>query len=243
MKTEWLPAHSIPSLAGDIHVWRASLVRESNVLSQYWQLLSRDERERAERFVFEKDCNRFVIARATLRLLLSRYIEREPDRIVFRYSSRGKPALLENPACLEFNVSHSYAWGLYAFTLHSQIGVDIEYLAREIGGHEIAERFFSPWEIAALRTLPAEGYKQGFFNCWTRKEAYLKANGEGIAVGLDQFSVSLAPDEPARLVETRLLPGGPAEWSLYHVEPAQDYVGAVAVRGRIHHVSCWSDPA
>jgi len=241
--TEWLPAPETPVLRpGDVHVWGADLDYQASAGPDYWEILSADERERAGRFHFDKDRNRFITARGTLRLLLSRYLEREPQAIEFIYGSRGKPSLKANPLNLQFNIAHSHALVLYAFTLRSEIGVDVEYLGRSVNGCEIASRYFSPQEAADLRSLPPTGQARGFFTCWTRKEAYVKATGEGIAFGLDQFSVTLRPDEPAALLETEFRPEEAALWTLFHLEPSTDYIGAVATRGSVDSLFCWFYP-
>jgi 4'-phosphopantetheinyl transferase len=213
----------------EIYVWYTALNAGDRVTGALRHLLSADEAARAERFHFERDRRRFVIARATLRLLLSRYTGQPPEQITFTYSRRGKPFLAENLTGLEFNLAHSHELALYGFTAGTQIGVDVEYTGRDVAVDEIAEHFFSQEEVSAFRSLPPAQRVAGFFNCWTRKEAFLKANGEGIAHGLDQFTVSLAPGAPAEL---RAEQG----WSLYHLEPAAGYVGAVAMRAPLRRL-------
>jgi phosphopantetheine--protein transferase-like protein len=150
-----------------------------------------------------------------LRDILGRYLGVPPSELGFRYSAYGKPALAAgfDGVGVRFNISHSHEMALLAVTCHREIGVDIEYLGREIRGEEIAEHFFSTHERASLRALPAAAKHEAFFNCWTRKEAYIKAHGEGLSLPLDQFDVSLAPGEPAALLATRSDPREALRWS------------------------------
>jgi len=176
-----------------------------------------------------------------LRDILSCYLRVPPSELGFRYSAYGKPALADNfdAAGVRFNVSHSHEMALFAVTCGREVGVDIEYLGREVRGEEIAEHFFSTQERANLRALPAEMKHLGFFNCWTRKEAYIKAHGEGLSLPLDQFDVSLAPGEAAALLATRSDPREALRWSLQALTPGPGYVAALAVEGQGWQLTCW----
>ena len=183
-----------------MHVWRAALdVPESQVRS-LWDTLTADERQRAEHYVFEKDRTHFVVARGLLRVLLGRYLRQDPPHLRFTYGPHGKPALATDTGggALRFNVSHSHGLALYAITRGREVGVDVERIRPEVAQEKIAERFFSPREVTLLRALPAPLQATAFFACWTRKEAYIKATGEGLTLPLDQFDVSLLPGEPPR---------------------------------------------
>jgi 4'-phosphopantetheinyl transferase len=176
-----------------------------------------------------------------LRDILSRYLGVPPSALVFRYSTYGKPALAAgfDAARVCFNISHSHEMALFAVTCEREIGVDIEHLGRDIHAEEIAEHFFSAHERASLRTLPAAAKHEAFFNCWTRKEAYIKAHGEGLSLPLDQFDVSLLPGEPAALLATRNDPWEARRWSLQALSPGSGYVAALAVEGQGWQLSCW----
>jgi 4'-phosphopantetheinyl transferase len=176
-----------------------------------------------------------------LRDILGRYLEVPPCELIFRYSAYGKPALVADveDGRVRFNVSHSHEMALFAVTCDREVGVDIEFLGREIRGEEIAERFFSPRERATLRALPQEVKHQAFFNCWTRKEAYIKAHGEGLSLPLDQFDVSLAPGEPAALLATRGDAREAWRWSLQALTPGMGYIAALAVEGQSWQLACW----
>jgi 4'-phosphopantetheinyl transferase len=198
-----------------------------------YEILSDDEAERAERFHFERDRNRFIAARGTLRNILSRYLSCAPSEIRFVYQSGGKPELV--PAVsgmgeLRFNLSHSANAALYAISRGREIGVDIELIRPDVPWEEIATAFFAPGEIAKLKALPENSRTVGFFNCWTRKEAYVKARGEGLSVRLDKFEVSVAPSEPPTLLRGPN-PGEVERWSLVEVPLGDSFAGAVAVEG------------
>ena len=218
----------------EIHVWHVSLDRPPSDVRRMARTLSPDEQERARRYRGERLRERFIVGRGILRMLLSRYVGRPPARLCFAYGARGKPALAPAEGSdLRFNVSHSDDLALYAFARGRDVGVDVERLRELPRAEQIAERFFSTEETAALKAEPAERRVEAFFTCWTRKEAYIKARGDGLAHPLDQFAVSLVPGEPARLWvagdgDAREI----ARWSLDALPLAPGYVAALAARGR-----------
>ena len=238
----WHPSPPELTLSSaEVHVWRADLDPAASCVEQLQRLLSADELERAARFHFPRDRRRFSVARGVLRDILSRYLGMPPAALEFCYSAYGKPALADVAAekGLRFNISHAHEMALFAITCGREVGVDIEYLHRTIACEEIAERFFSARECASLRAVPAELKHQAFFNCWTRKEAYIKAHGEGLSLPLDQFDVSLAPSEPAALLATRGDPHDVWRWSLQALAPGPGYVAALAVEAQAWQLSCW----
>jgi 4'-phosphopantetheinyl transferase len=210
-----------------------------------WDTLTADERQRAERFLFEKDRTHFVVARGLLRVLLGRYLRQDSPHLRFTYGPHGKPALATDTdrMSLCFNVSHSHGLALYAITRGREVGVDVERIRPEIAQEKIAERFFSPREVTVLRALPTPLQAPAFFACWTRKEAYIKAKGDGLTLPLDQFDVSLAPGEPAALLHTAWDPQEAAGWALQDLAPASGYRAAVAVAGHAWRLTCWDGPA
>ena len=242
----WYSAPQTLTLQGDeVHVWRAALdVSESQVRS-LWSTLTVDERQRAERYVFQKDRTHFVVARGLLRVLLGRYLRQDPPHLRFIYGPHGKPALAAGTGgvALRFNVSHSHGLALYVITCGREVGVDVERIRSEVVQEKIAEHFFSPREVAVLRALPTPLQATALFACWTRKEAYIKATGDGLALPLDQFAVSLAPGEPAALLHTTWDPQEAARWALQDLAPAPGYRAAVAVAGHDWHLTCWDGPA
>jgi 4'-phosphopantetheinyl transferase len=217
----------------EVHLWRASLTEPESRLAALKNLLTDDERSRGERFVFADDRNRFICARGILRLILGRYLGRDPSEIRFLYGSHGKPAVAgQNPSRLSFNLSHSRELALYALAQGREVGVDVEYMKEDRATDAIAERFFSPQEVVALRSLPAAERRRAFFNCWTRKEAYIKGRGQGLSLSLQQFDVSVVPGEPAALLAARDLGNPRTElWALRDVPVEHPYAAAVAVEG------------
>ena len=225
----------------EVHVWCASLNQPVSCVERLARSLSQEERKRAERFYFAKDRLGFVVRRGLLRTILSYYLDIQPDRVKFRYGSHGKPELAEMflRSTLRFNLSHSERLALYAVTRLRSVGVDVEYVRPIADAAEIVQRYFSPQEKAAFLGLPASLRLLGFFNCWTRKEAYLKALGDGLARPLDAFAVSLAPGETARLRSIEGNPRDASRWFLQEMVPASGYVAALAVEGRDRSLACW----
>jgi 4'-phosphopantetheinyl transferase len=227
----------------EVHVWSAPLDRERSVIETLERRLTSDERERAERFYFEQDREHFIVARGLLRGLLAAYLGLDPIGLRFVYGPQGKPALASpSRSCLRFNVSHSCGIALFAVAEDRAVGVDLEYYRPWLATDEVAERFFSAAEVDSLRGLAGPARQQAFFHCWTRKEAYLKARGDGLAFGLDRFDVSLVPGEPPRLVSVDGHPGEVARWSLFDLRPERRFVGALATEGPVARVKCWSVP-
>jgi 4'-phosphopantetheinyl transferase len=232
---------SLPTTSVD--VWLASLEQPPAIVESLRNLLSTDERDRADRFHFEKDRRHFIVARGGLRKLLGNYLGIAPNLIRFDYADHGKPRLAgeiqQQHTPLEFNLAHSGGLAVYAFTSLGEIGVDLERIKPEFPGDDIARRFFSAAEVACLEQLEPEARALAFFTCWTRKEAFIKANGMGLALGLDQFDVTLSPGEPVALLGTRWDENEAARWSLRALEIEQGYVGAVAVQAHDWALNCW----
>lgn len=233
------PELSIES--NEIHVWRAVLNEPAASVDHYLQTLAVDEQRRAARFYFQHDREHFIIAHGVLRALLGRYLNRRPESVSFCYSEHGKPSLVleSGEDTIRFNMSHSQGMALYAVARNREVGVDLEFVRRDLEAEQIAERFFSRREIAELHALPAESRREAFFLCWTRKEAYIKARGEGLSLPLDQFDVSLTPGEPAALLSTRPDPAEALRWSLRELTAAPGYVAAIAAEGGGWSLSCW----
>jgi 4'-phosphopantetheinyl transferase len=225
----------------EVHVWHATLSQTPSQIESFLHSLAADEQARAERFYFERDREHFVVARGVLRAILGGYLNRAPESLSFCYSSHGKPALAgESDAhAIHFNVSHSHGVALYAVTRGREVGIDLERIRPGVEVVEIAERFFSPREVAMLQALPTEFQCEAFFRCWTRKEAYIKARGEGLSLPLDQFDVSLAPGEAATILGTRPNPSEASRWFLQEIASAPGYEAAVAVEGHGWRLSCW----
>jgi len=192
-------------------------------------LLSDAERQRASRFAFDRDRNRFIVARARLRELLAKRLGVAPESIELEYGTHGKPALARGRPGpdLRFNVSHSEDVAVYAFSRGREIGIDIEAIRVIRDADDIATRFFSRRENEAYVALDSRDRPLGFFNCWTRKEAFIKALGDGLYYPLDCFDVSLAPGEPAKILRVQDTPGDECGWCLSSFSPAPGFVAAV----------------
>jgi 4'-phosphopantetheinyl transferase len=214
---------------GELHVWNTSLERAPAVVRSMYGLLAPDERDRAARFRFERDRSRYVVGRGVLRSLLGRYLARGPAEIELVYGANGKPMLASAP--LFFNVTHSGPVALFAFSAQSEIGIDVELDDADFARERIAERFFSPSEVTALRSLPPALQARAFLTCWTRKEAFIKARGDGLTLPLDSFDVTLRPGSPAALLRTAWSKDEPGHWHLQDIsEPEQGYIAALAIR-------------
>lgn len=226
------PPCSLALPPNEVHVWRANLGVNATDLERLRATLTADERARAERFHSPKDQQHYVAARGTLRVILARYLDRSPDQFEFSYGKFGKPelALGSEGGGLRFNLSHSQGLAVYAVTRYQDIGVDLEGMRANLAWDEIAGRFFAPREVEALRLIPPPLRAVAFLNCWTRKEAFMKARGQGLSLPPDQFEVSVGPGEPARLLRTTGGPQETSQWSLQDLEPAPGFVAAVAVR-------------
>ena len=236
MTQTWVNSQSVaPPSGGEAHLWRASLVQTPDALLRLHATLAPDETAKAARYRFQKDRDHYVAARGLLRRLLGLYLARTPESLRFSYGAYGKPSLDgardAAPWDLRFNLSHSHELVLYAFTRGRDVGVDLEYMRPDFACEEIAARFFSAREVSMLRTLPPEARTRAFFNCWTRKEAYIKARGEGLSHPLDAFDVSLIPGEPAALLGTRGDAGELTRWSLYDLDAGAGYAAAAVVQG------------
>ena len=240
------PSFSPPPLdlaltSDEIHVWCAPLDLSVSRFEMLSQTLSLDERMRAERFHFEKDRKRFIIGRGILRIILGYYLGVEPSRLQFCYGKCGKPALANTfgNGILHFNLSRSEGLALYAFSRDYQVGADIEYIRHIPEVDQIVERFFSATENNVFRALPESKKKEAFFNCWTRKEAFIKAIGDGLFYPLDKFDVSLVPGEPAELLGIDGDSKGPSQWTIQQLKPAFGFAAAFAVQGRSLRLHCW----
>jgi 4'-phosphopantetheinyl transferase len=239
----WPVVTAIPRLgSNEVHVWHIDLEDKVEKLCRLDRLLAGDERERAERFHFQVDRQRFIVGRIALRTLLGRYLGQEPESVRLCYNSWGKPGLVQTQSNIDlrFNVAHSGGIALVALTLGRALGVDIEWTRPEVECLELARHYFSPLEVAALESAPAADRLRAFYKVWTRKEAYVKAHGVGLSLPLDSFSVNLV--EPPQLVSTEHDPNQLGRWEFHSLAPASDCIGALAVEGAGLRVRChkWS---
>lgn len=217
--------------AAEVHVWQADLEVSAGMLPELRATLSADELTRAARFHFPRDRDRFTAAHAIVRVILGGYLQASPAALEFSNNEYGKPALAGNwrdgP---RFNLSHSGELVVIAIARDREVGVDVEQYVPDRADLTVAEYYFSPAEVARLRALPESVRPRAFFTCWTRKEAYIKALGMGLAIPLDSFDVSLAPDEPAALLRSAVT-ADVGTWQLRHLELGERYIGALAAAG------------
>jgi len=216
----------------EVHVWRAEVDRPSAEIEQFFQILAPDEQQRSQRFRFEKDRKKFVIARGLLRMILARYLSVLSDRVLFSYSSKGKPAIANTYPMGElcFNVSHSHQMALYAIALNRPVGIDLEHI-RPIEAVALSQRFFLPSEAIVIRSLIGTEQHQVFFRGWTQKEAYLKATGDGLG---QLASVEVALTESMRLISIDGDFNIAAQWFVQEIampDCATEYAAALVVKG------------
>jgi 4'-phosphopantetheinyl transferase len=213
----------------DVHLWQTSL--DSGLAEDLFSSLSQDEKERADQFHFPSDKNDFVVSRGLLRKVLASYVNIKPDEIRFNYGEKGKPALAEDhDARIHFNLAHSRGHILLGVAQERAIGVDLELIRDDLEAEKIAERFFSDQEKVALRRISPELRTRAFFICWTRKEAYIKARGDGL-LPLDRFDVSVDPDESIELLRKGEDPAEISKWSMQSIDLTDNYAAALVVEG------------
>jgi 4'-phosphopantetheinyl transferase len=241
MIAEWLSPPDYLSLdRNEIHVWRCFLDQPELQIDALARTLTDDEAKRAERFHFQRDRLHFIAARGVLRVILGQYLGSDPADVRFIYGRNGKPSLAgEKEARICFNVSHSHGLALYAFTYDRKIGVDVEYIDNKRAIAHIVERFYSPAEISAFNSLPADKQHDAFFTYWTCKEAYLKAEGTGLSFGLDKVEISMTSETNVALAAINGDAQKAALWSLQILEAAAGYAAALAVNGHAPGLKKW----
>lgn len=217
----------------EVHLWRIHLAGVAGREERWQRILSPDERTRAARFHLPRDRQYFTATRAWLRTILAGYLGSDPAELFFCYSEKEKPSLApESFGQVEFNVSHSGDMALLAFARGRTVGVDVEKVREDFDHEAIARRFFSEEEQRQLAALPAAERHEGFFRCWTRKESFIKALGSGLSLPLDQFDVSLTPNERNALLATRPDATEAARWLMQDLPVDAEYVAALCVRGQ-----------
>jgi 4'-phosphopantetheinyl transferase len=219
-----------------VHAWFAFLDDLMPRISSFRATLAADEIEKAERFQFQKDRDQYVLARGLLREILSRYSGILPRKLRFRYGTHGKPSLIAEPD-LTFNLSHAQGAVVCALTRDCEVGVDLEYLREDIDDRALAQRYFSPGEVSVLAGLPSGARQKAFLTCWTRKESYIKARGEGLSLDLRSFDVLDHADSAPRL-QIGSDPREAARWALVDLDVPAGYVAALAIEGHGHSVNC-----
>ena len=227
---------SFQLLNNDVHIWTMPAKASDAVVAQFERVLSEDEAQRAARFRFSHLRDSFVITHGVLRHLLGRYLGVDPPRICFSYGDKGKPGVA-SAANLQFNLTHSGDMAAGAFTTGCQLGIDAEHIRPVEEMQQIANHYFASEESAELMLLPENEREPAFFRCWTRKEAYIKAIGDGLSCALDSFQVTLLPNVPPRLVHIGGDRVAAEMWSLHDLCLAPDYAAALAYRDRKRSLS------
>jgi len=222
-----------------VHVWHASLEQPAEVVQRLEAVLSNDERQHAEQFRYQEHRQSFVVSRGILRNLLSHYSNIQPKQIQFKYTLTGKPFLAngEETQNISFNLSHTGLLVLYAFSWGRQVGIDVECIrpVKEIG--QIAIRIFSPKEYKRFQRISKEARERAFYNCLTRKEAFLKARGDGIYFPPQEVEVSFEQGSPASLFSVAGSIEEAKKWSMHDIKTLDGYVAALAVEGNDYSIS------
>jgi 4'-phosphopantetheinyl transferase len=231
------PGAQFPSLMpGEVHVWKVSLQARRDLARHFFDTLSAEEQARAKRFVFERDEHRYIVAHAALRFLLSKYVSKNRKEIHIAAERLGKPYIHEVNMCtqLHFNLSHSGDFATMAFCEGGELGIDIEQRRPEAASMEIAEHNFSASELRELKKLSGEDRMAGFFRCWTRKEAYVKAKGIGLGADLRSFDVTLDSDEVAELTAIDA-----EKWNVFPFKVNPENWGAIVYPKSLRNVKLW----
>ena len=239
---QWPPCAEIPQLTGsEIHVWATTLAPAPEQLQKTLPTLSVDELARAKRFKFDQHRNRFIAGRGALRAILGRSLGASPAALRFEYQANGKPELAREfaSAGIHFNLAHTEDLALVAVTRIGVVGVDVEGVRPIKNADELVARFFSPRENELFQKVSNAEKPAAFFNLWTRKEALLKATGEGITRSLSLVEVSFLPGEAARLLAVSGDAEKAAQWSLRELSPATGFTGAIAIQARDVDAKCW----
>ena len=228
-------------LSNEVHVWRVFLDSLEFEVESLLGILSVDELERAKRFHFERDKKRFIVSRGILRNILSYYLGISPQKIIFEYTSQGKPVIASKPGEVpyRFNLCHSGELALYAVSPGRNIGVDTERVRDDVSVDQVSQKFYSHDEISALENTYEKDRSRLFFQYWTRKEALLKATGEGISFPMDKCDVSLISGS---VLSPVILSGNNEEGSRFYVQdlfPGNGYVAAIAIDNSNCNISCW----
>jgi 4'-phosphopantetheinyl transferase len=236
---DWPSPSSAPHLAtGEVHVWRIDLDIHDDCWQTLTSLLSNDEHAKAERFHFAKHRRRHTVTHAALRILLGQYLACPPRNIAFGYNTHGKPRLAGEDQRIRFNLSHTEDIMLVAFALDSEVGIDIEAVTRNVDYMGVGRRWFSALESRTLQSLPEHERVDAFFRAWCRKEAYIKARGEGMAHPLQRFSVALDKHEP-RLVEHLDDNRETSRWTFIDIDVAENYRATVVAETADWQVDCY----
>lgn len=231
--------------SGQIHLWLCfyESIRDPALLNEYVGLLSTEELRQQRRFYFERDRHRYLVTRAMVRTVLSKYARIAPKEWQFAANPYGRPEVANEDAearRIAFNLSHTSGLIVLGVTRDRAIGVDVENVREQRAAVEIADRFFAPSEVASLRALPTEEQERRFFEYWTLKESYIKARGMGLSIPLDRFAFDVEDCGEIRLTADPSLEDCPERWDFWQFEPAAQCLAAVcAARSDGDTCSLW----
>jgi 4'-phosphopantetheinyl transferase len=216
----------------EIHLWLAfhDEINEESLLSAYRELLDDAEKEQEPRFYFARDRRRYLITRALVRTVLSRYIAVQPKEWVFSKNAYGRPDIVNAQAresCLLFNISHTHSLIVLAVTKSRALGVDVENFRARAAPIDVADRYFARQEVAALATMPPHQRQYRFFEYWTFKESYIKARGMGLSLPLDKFSFHYPDEHAVEIAIDPELGDEPARWQFWQLRPRPQYLVAI----------------
>lgn len=216
--------------AARVDLWVVGLAAQDLSIVQLYDLCSEDERRKSGAFHFERNRRDFIAGRGLLRCVLGWYLGSAPQDLVFKYGAFGKPTLEDHPHSLsvEFNVAHCEGWVVYAICRDREVGVDIEQIRQISTSVGFPTTFLAKEERDDIESLGPDASRDAFFNCWTRKEAYLKATGRGLSESLDSFRVSVGADYSVLLSASESV--RISDWKILHVSPVEGYIGAIAIR-------------
>ena len=231
MPIKWKKPPSNLSLSSDfIDIWQTRLDLSVRDIEYYADMLCAEEKQRVDKFKFSKKRHEYIITRGLLRRVLAQTLDTDPHSLQFEYAEHGKPYLTERwqDKTVSFNVTHSGNKALVAVTLERNIGVDIELIRTEVEFDKLSNRFFSADESSSLETYKKQDLSKAFYACWTGKEAYVKALGDGISFGLSEFSVSVDPEEEQVTLVTHWDTDEASRWTIINLDTGKDYIGAIA---------------
>jgi len=223
-----LPPPQARPAAGDVHVWSVPLERPPYTVEALRSILSAEEQDRATRFRFDADRRRAIIGRGLLRVLLSGCTGDPAAAYRFETGPHGRPFLAADAAPVDFNVAHSGGWVMIGLASGGRVGVDVEEMRTLADMEGLLDRFFAPGEARAVRALHPVQREPAFFDCWTRKESFVKALGDGISLGLDRFEVELRPDRAPRVISIDGSEASARAWTLWSANPDDAHRAAVA---------------
>ncbi len=241
MFIEKLNIKKLPSKPGpnEIHIYPVDFNKGIEYLKKFETLLNEEEKNKAARFHFRKDRNAFILAHGILRSILANYLDTNPGQIEFQFNEYGKPFLRGNDI-LNFNISHSKEKLLLAFSTNILLGIDVEFMNTDFANGDIAEKFFSPAEVSMLNKLPGNLKTEGFYNCWTRKEALIKGIGKGLSIPLDSFDVELTPGKTPKIFDLRFDKQEKGKWEIIDLDLFADYKSAIAIKSNTFNIKLFN---